>query len=263
MFAPVRSVLVGLCVFLWLVPAVEAQVGGRILNRIKSAAEDEIGRKAEALVRDGIRCAVGDVKCVEDARKQGKTPVMTDRDGEILKRANGMPITDPDEAAKLVAAHGPGAAERPGSGAWANYDFVPGDRVIFTEDFSRDRVGNFPRRFDLLAGNWEIVEWQGGRYPGWFTTEVVPLVAGKPTVARVYADWTKKATVNDWSQVIEFPARVPRQASQAVKPERASAGQRYALRRGCHMRMALSPFLEQASACDRVERRHQTQFTLK
>ena len=55
-------------------------------------------------------------------------------------------------------------AERPGTGVWANYDFVPGDRVLFADDFTADRVGDFPRRFELVAGNWEVVEWQGARY---------------------------------------------------------------------------------------------------
>jgi outer membrane protein OmpA-like peptidoglycan-associated protein len=55
------------------------------------------------------------------------------------------------------------ADERPGTGAWANYDFVPGERVLFAEDFTADAVGDFPRRLTLVRGNWEIVEWQGRR----------------------------------------------------------------------------------------------------
>jgi OmpA-OmpF porin, OOP family len=52
----------------------------------------------------------------------------------------------------------------PGQGAWANYDFVPGEEILFYEDYARDRVGDFPRRFNLVQGNWEIVEWEGARY---------------------------------------------------------------------------------------------------
>lgn len=62
----------------------------------------------------------------------------------------------------VVSAQDP--VERPGTGAWANYDFVPGERVLFADDFSSDRVGDFPRRWELAAGNWEVVEWQGSRY---------------------------------------------------------------------------------------------------
>ncbi|HEX7114149.1 MAG TPA: OmpA family protein [Steroidobacter sp.] len=53
---------------------------------------------------------------------------------------------------------------KPGQGAWKNYDFVPGDRVIFAEDFSQDNVGDFPRRLTFQRGNLEVVDWQGTRY---------------------------------------------------------------------------------------------------
>jgi outer membrane protein OmpA-like peptidoglycan-associated protein len=52
---------------------------------------------------------------------------------------------------------------RPGEGAWANYDFKPGERILFADDFSRDEVGDFPRRLTLKEGSMEVVEWQGRR----------------------------------------------------------------------------------------------------
>ena len=55
-------------------------------------------------------------------------------------------------------------AAKPGSAVWANFDFVPGERVIFAEDFSRDKVGNFPQRLEMVIGNMEVVEWQGKRW---------------------------------------------------------------------------------------------------
>jgi OmpA-OmpF porin, OOP family len=67
-------------------------------------------------------------------------------------------------SAEPAAAAGASANARPGEGAWANYDYVPGERTIFADDFSRDRVGNFPQRFDFRSGNMEIVEWSGRRW---------------------------------------------------------------------------------------------------
>jgi outer membrane protein OmpA-like peptidoglycan-associated protein len=55
-------------------------------------------------------------------------------------------------------------AVRPGTGAWLNYDFVPGDRILFSEDFTVDPVGDFPRSLELRGGNMEIVEWAGRRW---------------------------------------------------------------------------------------------------
>jgi len=66
-------------------------------------------------------------------------------------------------APRGTSAQNTAADEKPGTGAWANYDFVPGETVLFYEDFSNDRVGDFPRRLEFVRGNWEIIEWQGRR----------------------------------------------------------------------------------------------------
>jgi len=44
---------------------------------------------------------------------------------------------------------------------WENYDFVPGNRVIFFTDFSEDRVGNFARGLTYRSGAAEVVD-RGG-----------------------------------------------------------------------------------------------------
>jgi len=56
------------------------------------------------------------------------------------------------------------AQDKPGEGVWANYDFKPGDRVIFAEDFSADAVGNFPQRLEFIEGNMEVVDWKGEKH---------------------------------------------------------------------------------------------------
>jgi outer membrane protein OmpA-like peptidoglycan-associated protein len=68
-------------------------------------------------------------------------------------------------ASETAPAGGRGAdTMRPGEGAWANYDFRPGERVLFAEDFARDQVGDFPRRLTFQEGSMEVVEWNGGRW---------------------------------------------------------------------------------------------------
>lgn len=44
---------------------------------------------------------------------------------------------------------------------WENYDFVPGNKVLFFTDFSEDRVGNFARRLEYKSGPVEVVERDG------------------------------------------------------------------------------------------------------
>jgi outer membrane protein OmpA-like peptidoglycan-associated protein len=57
-----------------------------------------------------------------------------------------------------VAAQGAAAA---GPKIWDNYDFVPGNKVIFYTDFSEDKVGNFARRLKYISGSVEVVERDG------------------------------------------------------------------------------------------------------
>lgn len=154
------------------IPA-EAQLGG-LGRRAVRAAIDETGREIEDLVRNGVRCVFDDLACIERAKADGKTPVMTDRDGTLMTDDDGRPITDPAAAAAKAGSQ----AARPGEGAWANYDFVPGERVLFAEDFANDTVGDFPRRLELVSGNWEVVDWQGRRLlrtpgPGRPTLDIV------------------------------------------------------------------------------------------
>jgi OmpA-OmpF porin, OOP family len=82
------------------------------------------------------------------------------------ERAPPPPAVQQGESGDAAPAATDPASEnaRPGEAAWANYDFVPGERILYADDFSRDRVGNFPQRFEFRSGNMEIVEWRGKRW---------------------------------------------------------------------------------------------------
>ena len=52
----------------------------------------------------------------------------------------------------------------PDEEVWSRFDFIPGDEILFAEDFSQDRVGDFPRRLELIRGNFDVVELKGERF---------------------------------------------------------------------------------------------------
>lgn len=137
---------------------VEAQgLASRIKKRVeqntKRRAEDT-GVKVVAKAIDGaagaVVCAVADTGCQETARAEGR-PVVID---------STVPAAPTPTAASVI----PVRRVPPGSGAWANYDFTPGERILFADDFMKDAVGDFPRRLEFVGGNMEIVEWEGARW---------------------------------------------------------------------------------------------------
>jgi outer membrane protein OmpA-like peptidoglycan-associated protein len=148
----------------------EAQIPRKLKDAAKNALESEAQMQVDRLVREAIRCAINDPACYSDAQAGDGEVIFTDDNGEIIVDDDGYPITDREEAAEQagvdLAAEEAEATEelaRPGEGVWANYDFVPGETVLYYEDYENDRVGDFPRRMEFMSGNWEIVEWEGRR----------------------------------------------------------------------------------------------------
>lgn len=136
--------------------AAERTVEREVEDRAERAGE-AAGQAVVDTVEDAVVCAVNDERCIRRARRNDRELVIVDRQGNTVAHENA-PAGGP--AAGGAASRG---AQAPGEGVWANYDFVPGSRVLFYEDFENDRVGNFPRRFEFLRGNMEIVRWENGR----------------------------------------------------------------------------------------------------
>lgn len=141
-------------------------------DRLKKRAKEAMEQKAAKEVEKAVVCAVSDQACIDKATAEGKTV-----------KTEGAAATTPNERA---TPGGPAAspAAKPGEGAWVNYDFVPGDRALYVDDFTVDNVGDFPRRLEFMDGNMEIAELKsGGRmlrvtsWPGKFAIalpEVLP-----------------------------------------------------------------------------------------
>jgi len=146
---------------------------GSLKKKIKSKVEQRVDKKkqdADAKLDNAIERGLDKVECVA-----------TDKQCIDAAKADGKDV-------KLVEGS---AAMKPGQGAWANYDFKPGEDVLFAEDFSSDEVGDFPRRLTLKKGNAEIVEWNGARYLSvpTFTTFEVPLPRTLPERFTVEFDY--------------------------------------------------------------------------
>jgi OmpA-OmpF porin, OOP family len=163
------------------------------MGRIKKRAEDAVKRKVEDRADrkageatdkalDEVECAAGkdcdDAEAVEAAEAAGAKP--------------GAPSASAEGAVAL----------KPGEGAWKNYDFVPGERPIVTEDFSTDNVGDFPKRVDLGGGTFEIVEWEDRRFlsTNTFASELlIPLPEVLPS--RFTLEFDYSADGGNWMEI--------------------------------------------------------------
>lgn len=132
-----------------LVAAVPASAQFPIPGKIKEKIKQKIEQKEDSLA-NAITCAITDQDCINKAKSSGK-PVKID------STAKAAPGAKQKEQGAEVAAPA-------GADIWANYDFVPGEKVIFAEDYGSDRVGNFPRRYEFVKGNGEIVTWNNTRW---------------------------------------------------------------------------------------------------
>lgn len=208
-------------------PGAPVDANAQIMKKIKKAAGRAATREAEQqterAVRDAIRCAIDDPRCAEEAEAEGSEVVFVDEEGNVIADADGQPVASRDEAMAV-------AMPAPGEGIWANYDFVPGDEILFFDDFAGDEVGDFPRRWTLVQGNWEIVEWQGDRYLRANANGAVAI----PLPANLPEQFTVEVPVhlthgNSWVRITSGRAYYSRPRSyegHAMSVERARAGLR-------------------------------------
>lgn len=148
-------------------PRVEAQFSKRIKDAVKQTAEDKAIKKTTDAEGKAIDTLTGGGQAA-----RADTSKAAPAKGAVAAPAASAPDTASKAAARISpaaeaasgGANPPSSAAKPGEGAWVNYDFTPGDRVLFAEDFTQDQVGDFPKRLELKEGNMEVAEWQGGRY---------------------------------------------------------------------------------------------------
>ena len=113
------------------------------LGGLRKKAE-EAKKKAEAAV---------DKKPTVDSAKATVAPPATSS-----SPSGGASAPATSSASAPSTASGDAVTAKPNDKVWENYDFVPGNKVMFYTDFSEDKVGNFARGLKYKSGPAEIVE---------------------------------------------------------------------------------------------------------
>ncbi|HEX5073153.1 MAG TPA: OmpA family protein [Gemmatimonadaceae bacterium] len=120
--------------------AVASSASAQSLGSLRKKAEEE-AKKAKA--------AVDKKPSLDTATKKPAAPAAASQE---------TPAATSAAPASAAAGASDAAAAKPDAKVWENYDFVPGNKVIFYTDFSEDKVGNFARGLKYRGGAAEIVE---------------------------------------------------------------------------------------------------------
>ena len=106
-----------------------------------------------------------------DAIKKKLTDKATKKAEGAVDKATGdaeKPVTgkEAETAAGDTAKSGAGssAAGAKVSSVSTRFDYVPGDSVMFVDDFKLDELGEFPARWRLVQGTFEVAEMDGERW---------------------------------------------------------------------------------------------------
>lgn len=125
----------------------------QVKEQAKTSAENAVLQKVDEVTTASVNCVFDDFECIRRAHEEDREVVLTD--------PAGNPIDDGGSGATAPAG-GSGASRV--TGPAGNFDFQPGGRVLFEEDFAADTPGDFPRRLRPAGGNLEVVDWNGGRW---------------------------------------------------------------------------------------------------
>lgn len=100
-------------------------------------------------------------KAEEAAKKKLEDASKKTADSAKTKSRDSTAARPGSDSAKTAATPATGAAPKASAKVWENYDFVPGNKILFFTDFSEDKVGNFARGLKYVSGPMEVVDRDG------------------------------------------------------------------------------------------------------
>ena len=127
----------GLCLLLFVgfAQGSQAQFLKKLKNAVQGAAEGHVTNDAS--------------NATDAAIDKAEHPGENNKNGNSSEGSSGN------------TAAAPGSSSEPSIKSYQNYDFVPGDTVLFADDFSEDQDGEFPAHWNLTSGQGVVNEVTG------------------------------------------------------------------------------------------------------
>lgn len=152
------------CLFLFVYVQTNAQswnerIGAHVKEKTVEKVEERIENKSEEAVENGLDKVEESV--TKSVEKKGKTS--STKDAYDTKINNETRIENQSQSAQQKME------------SYTKYDFVPGDKVLYFEDFSQDAIGDFPalwttdgggevKTTNIAPGHWFHMNKEGSYY---------------------------------------------------------------------------------------------------
>ncbi|WP_055395193.1 OmpA family protein [Flagellimonas eckloniae] len=135
-----KLTLIITCLFFLGHTSSNAQFFKKLKERAKQAAEETVSRKTEEKTSEALD------SLIEKPFKKKKKRRSQNGEEDLYEESN-EDYTD--------EGYEEDTSNNTQPQLWSQYNFVPGDKIIFNDDLSIEENGEFPSRWDLLSGNAE------------------------------------------------------------------------------------------------------------
>jgi len=117
-----------------VLPVYVANAQFNIGERVQDKVNDRINNKIDNGIDKGL-------DEVEGGLKGDKKKNVEEQEDQESENADENSSSEPDEDTQKPKS---GKQDQPSLQSYSKYDFVPGDKVLYFEDFSQDAIGDFP-----------------------------------------------------------------------------------------------------------------------
>ena len=138
---------------------IDGQIKLNLKNKINNAINNRANQKTDQAIDKGLD---GVEKGTKDAAKGDKNKDQSQQAQKNQEQAADKAVDNNADQAGNKEAKGDETAKTTFE-AYSKYDFIPGEKVIFYEDFSQDAVGDFPALWNT-NGSGEVVT--TNQFPG-------------------------------------------------------------------------------------------------
>ena len=132
-----------------------------IKGKLKNKSKQRADQKTDQSIDKGFDKAEDGISNIfkkkdKDTKEEEETVEQDKEDDSGIEKSSGQVSSESAEQKSDVS-----QKESSPELKWSNYDFVPGDKILFEDNHEGEENGEFPSRWDLNRGNVENAEFDG------------------------------------------------------------------------------------------------------